>query len=271
MCGIVGASLAVCFLPDWSLSAAPASADAIAPPSPAKGLAFGTMATVAGVAAADLLDLASGEQVRLVGVQVPTAATDDIEAWPMAQDVHVAVQRLVLERRVALYYDRRRRDRWNRVLAHVTRIDDGLWLQGQLLESGLARVFTTRNTAAAAPDLLSRERAARAARTGIWSHRFYRIRNPSETWDDLDSFQIVEGRVVDSAEVGGVTYLNFGTDWRRDFTFRLMPPASRRFQRDSLDPHTLIGRRVRGRGWVFLTNGPMIDLTHRAQLEVLDD
>lgn len=119
--------------------------------------------------------------------------------------------------------------------------------------------------------MLDLERTARAADQGIWADPFYRVRNPDETWGDLDSVQVVEGRVVDAAEVSGTGYLNFGRDWRRDFTFRIKPKAKRLFRRDGIDIAALTRKRVRGRGWVFPNNGPMIDLTHPEQLEVLEE
>ena len=114
-------------------------------------------------------------------------------------------------------------------------------------------------------------RAARAARRGLWSDRYYRVRNPSETWSDLDSFQIVEGRVVAADEVKGVGYLNFGPDWRTDFTFSLDRAALRLFRKAGVDIQSLAGRRVRGRGWLRPRNGPLIELTHPEQIELLDE
>jgi len=176
----------------------------------------------------------------------------------------------LLGRHVRLLHPEDRRDRWGRSLAHVVR-DDGLWMQGALLMDGLARVYTQPRTADGAALMLDLERTARAARRGIWRDRFYRIRNPDETWGDLDSVQLVEGRVVDAAVVRGTTYLNFGTDWRRDFTFRIGPDAARAFRGAGIDILDLTARRVRGRGWVFPLNGPMIELTHPAALEVLEE
>ena len=77
--------------------------------------------------------------------------------------------------------------------------------------------------------------------------------------------------MVDAAVVRGTAYLNFGTDWRRDFTFRAQPDARRAFDRAGIDLAGLTGQRVRGRGWVFPLNGPMIDLTHPEALEVLEE
>lgn len=240
-----------------------------APPLP-PGLVPGERGRVAAILSADTIDLESGLRVRLAGVQGPARARDDRPAWPLAADAAAATGAFCLGKPVALHYANDRRDRWRRAVAHVT-TDDGAWLQGHLLRHGLARVYTWPRTATGARTLLDLERTARANRRGIWAERFYRIRNPAETWGDLDSWQIVEGRVVDAAIVRGTGYLNFGLDWRNDFTFRIDSDGRRAFRSAGIDLADLAGRRVRGRGWVYPTNGPMIDLTHPAQLEILED
>ena len=81
---------------------------------------------------------------------------------------------------------------------------------------------------------------------------------------------MVEGTVLDSAEVRGRTYLNFGEDWRSDFTVTISPKDKRRFREESFDLLALKGRRIRVRGWLHQRNGPMIDVTHPEQIELLE-
>lgn len=245
---------------------------AFARPGPAKpeGLLRGMTGPVASVASGGEIALADGTVVRFAGIQAPEPARDGQPAWPLAEAARYTTAAALLHRDVTLWHPADREDRWGRSLAHVVR-EDGLWIQGALLMSGMARVYTEPRTATGARLMLDLERTARAARDGIWGHRFYRVRNPAETWGDLDSPQVVEGRVVDAAVVRGTGYLNFGPDWRRDFTFRALPEARRRFRRAGIDLADLTARRVRGRGWVFPLNGPMIDLTHPEALEVLEE
>lgn len=240
-----------------------------APPLPS-GLTPGERGRVAAILSADTIDLEDGLRVRLAGIQGPAIARDGRPSWPLAADAAAATGAFCLGKSVSLHYADDRRDRWRRAIAHVS-TDDGGWLQDHLLRRGFARVYTWPRTATGARTLLDLERTARANRRGIWAEKFYRIRNPAETWGDLDSWQIVEGRVVDAAVVRGTGYLNFGQDWRNDFTFRIDSDGRRAFRRAGIDLSGLTGRRVRGRGWVYPTNGPMIDLTHPAQLEILED
>lgn len=244
----------------------------LARPGPALpgGLTPGEAGRVTAILSGDTIDLEDGLRVRLAGVQTPAPARDGSPAWPLAVEAASETGSLCLGQPVTLHYADDRRDRWQRALAHVL-LGDGTWVQGHLLQRGFARVYTWPRTAIGARTMLDLERTARANRRGIWAERFYRIRNPSETWGDLDSWQVVEGRVVDAAIVRGTAYLNFGLDWRNDFTFRIESDARRAFKQAGIDLTSLAGQRVRGRGWVYPTNGPMIDLTHPAQLEILEE
>ena len=85
-----------------------------------------------------------------------------------------------------------------------------------------------------------------------------------------DRFELVEGRVLDVATVRNRTYVNFGDDWRSDFTLNLASSARKLFEREGFDLEGLEGRRVRARGWIKFYNGPMIDITHPEQIEILE-
>src|SRR3546814_6279209 len=99
--------------------------------------------------------------------------------WPLAEAARSALAELVLDRQVGLAYGGRREDRHGRRLAHLIR-DDGLWVQGAMLEAGMARVYSFPDNTAAVPEMLTLERQARAARRGIWADPFYAVRGPED-------------------------------------------------------------------------------------------
>ncbi|UUX51153.1 thermonuclease family protein [Nisaea acidiphila] len=220
----------------------------------------------------DTLVLRSGKQVRLVGIQAPKLPLGRVgfEAWPFAEEARAALLRLTEAQTVSLHFGGRHEDRYRRYLAHLT-LPNGTWVQGRLLLDGMARVYSFHDNRALIAEMLALERRARSERRGIWKLPHYRIRNPAETWNDIDSFQIVEGRVVDAARIRDTVFLNFGPDWRTDFTFRIGRRALRRYEKLGIDPLTFSGRSVRGRGWVKPQNGPLIELTHPEQLELLPE
>jgi hypothetical protein len=125
---------------------------------------------------------------------------------------------------------------------------------------------------AATAHLLALEAEARGASLGLWAHEDHAVRDvhPDGLAQHYASVQLVEGRVIRAAETrSGRTYLNFGADYRTDFT--VLIEAEDRPAFEPLDLVGLEGRRLRVWGWLREENGPMIRLEHPARLEVLEE
>lgn len=263
------ARFAVVFIFILTVTAAGAASEP-AVPLPA-GLAPDAEARVVGVIDGSTVLLDDGETVRLAGIEVPRHTSGGASGVkPLAEKVRQTLARLVQGRRVGLAVGGMPRDRYGRLRAHLVRSDDGTWIQGALLAAGLARVHSLVDDRAAAPEMLVVEQRARAARLGIWSQPRYRVLTADRANDGLRNFQLVEGRVRAAAVVRGRGYLNFGDDWREDFTVSIGPRDRRRFEAEGIAIEDYEGRPVRVRGWVDSFNGPMIEATHPEQIEVLE-
>lgn len=216
--------------------------------------------------------IAGAKQIRLVGIQAPKLplGRKNFKPWPKAAESKYALEAMVRGRHVRLYFGGARMDRHGRHLAHIF-LDDGTWVQGAMLKAGMARVYTFADNRAVAEAMLARERDARGHKRGIWALDFYKPRaaEAASLMRELGTFQLVEGRVVDAAKVKGRIFLNFGTNWRDDFTAALAPDAVRLARHEGLDTAGLGGRHVRVRGWLKSRNGPMIEITHPEQIELL--
>ena len=135
----------------------------------------------------------------------------------------------------------------------------------------MARVYSFADNRGLVAEMLALERQARAARRGIWGLRFYRTRAAEEAGRWLGGFELVEGRVLAVGLVRRRAYLNFGEDWRSDFTIALDPETRRLFEAEGIDLKAYEGRRLRVRGWLKSRNGPMIEVTHPEQIELLEE
>ena len=128
---------------------------------------------------------------------------------------------------------------------------DGLWVQGEMLQPGSPASIPSPITASAA-ELLALEGQARAARLGIWADPFYAVLAPEavDARADAGSFEIAEGRVRDAAAVAGRAYLNFGADYRSDFTAvsgpRPSPCSARRIDPTAMKDRRRAGARLGG-------------------------
>src|SRR5687768_9835023 len=124
---------------------------------------------------------------------------------------------------VQLQVDAARRDRYGRAMAQVFTMkgEQRVWLQEKLISSGLARVISSKDNRRCIPELLAAEKTARDSSQGAWRAGLFSIKSAvsEEILAGLaQNYEIVEGKVENIAEVKGRVYLNFGRNWRRDFT-----------------------------------------------------
>lgn len=234
----------------------------------------GGASAVAEIRGGDTLILQDGRSVRLAGVLLPRRTGEGDLVVPAREAAEKTLSDLVAGQTVELRLDARRRDRYGRVLAQLFVSRDGqrVWVQERLIAAGLARVMSGRENRICVPDLLSAEKTARETGHGQWRNGLFAIRSAAseEILSGLaQSYEIVEGRIETVAEVRGRTYLNFGKNWRRDFTVTIAADATKLFS-DQSELSKLRGRLVRVRGWIENVNGPSISLTHPEQLEILE-
>lgn len=220
--------------------------------------------------------LEDGRTLRLAGIDVPgveVTPNTDGHAFRAREIVQTFSSGALLTlRRVEGEHER---DRYGRIRAHVF-VGAGhseRWLQRVLVAAGHARVAARVGERACAAALLREERAARAAKLGLWGDPYYVVRSAeraSELRAERGRFTIIEGRVLSVRESGGTVYVNFGRQWTEDFTVTIAKRNERIFVAAGLEPKTLAGRRVRVRGWVEERGGPWIEVTRPEQIEVAE-
>lgn len=219
--------------------------------------------TVARVSAGDRLELADGRAVRLAGIRLAPGHGN------LAEQARATLADLAAGQAVRLGTEAAPIDRYGDLIAQVERAD-GQWLQGALLEQGLAEVQTRPGEVARAMAMLALERVARAEKRGLWADPALAPQSAERVADAVGSFQIVQGRVLRVAPTNHYIYLNFGRDWRSDFTVRLRrAELDDRFERAGLDVLALAGRQIEVRGFVLDAGGPLIELSHPEQMQIL--
>jgi endonuclease YncB( thermonuclease family) len=224
------------------------------------------------------LALDDAREVRLLGLLAPSArdVPGGATSWLPAREAEAALETLLASRRVRVPSDGAARDRYGRQVAHVFADDETtrVWLQAALVESGHARVAPLPGQIRCLGALLTREAVARAMRKGLWQNPAYAVRQARDTRGLLalqGTFQIVEGRVAATGTTRREVFLNFGRDWRWDFTaavdLRRVP------DRDALTARlkSLQGRNVRVRGWLVRRNGPFLALATPDAIEELPE
>jgi micrococcal nuclease len=117
-------------------------------------------ATVVYIVDGDTFDIASGDRVRMIGIDTPERGSYYYaEAKKHLED-------LIYQKSVHLVKDVSEKDRYGRLLRHVY-IDD-LWVNKKMIEDGFARMVTF------PPDVMhvnvfsDAQKGARSARKGLW-------------------------------------------------------------------------------------------------------
>ncbi len=159
--------------------------------------------------------------------------------------------------------------RWGARVVTAKRVGEALTLQHQLVAMGAARVAPQSENLALIDQLLVVEQAARAARKGLWALPAYRVFDANKAGRAIGGFHLIEGEVRRIAKVKSRFYINFGTDYKTDFTASAGSRGYRKWAGQGFDLTSLADARLRIRGFVEAINGPSIELSHRRQLEVL--
>jgi len=251
------------------LSAAPASAGALPACLPPVEVA---QAHVVRVEKNGVLVLTDGRAIKPEGLLLPG---NDMN--PAAGSFHdaamAALGDLTINETAILHAQKPKEDRYGRLRAQIETTDrDEPWLQVSMLRRGLARVSVAPDRPECANELYAAEAEARGAHRGIWSSRAYAVRAPeSLRASDLGTFQIVEGQVMNASVRGGRGYLNFGRDWRNDFTVTIAPEDLKAFRAANIDPASYAGKHVRVRGWIERMNGFEIEAAMPEAIEILPE
>jgi micrococcal nuclease len=115
----------------------------------------------------DTFELIDGERVRLIGIDTPETARGRRVDEPFADVATEFTRSMVEGRDVRLEFDVQLRDRYGRLLAYVY-LDDGTFLNAELVRLGFATVATYPPNVTFADEFLHLQREARKAKRGVW-------------------------------------------------------------------------------------------------------
>ncbi len=213
--------------------------------------------------------LRGGAVLRLAGMELPGGS--------FGQQAKQRLDELVAGRNLSLQYGKRKFDRHGRHMAQLfVELPGGgqpLWVQKALLDAGMARVSALGFNRGCMAAMLQSEDEARSAKRGIWASSLYAIlaaQDVTALAGKAGTFQIVRGRVFAAARHGKRVYINFGNDWKRDFTIIIQNKNRKIFAAHGFDIAGMKGRMIQVRGWVDLWNGPMIEADRPWQIEILE-
>lgn len=196
-----------------------------------------------------------GFRLLLAAVKAPEVwqSTDQYRSWPHAEKSRQLLESLTTGSSLSLYCEGETQTFDDRKIAHVL-TETGDWLQHELVTQGSVMVLPRANHQSGLDALQAAEDIARQEKRGLWSEL------ELETTADGDiptgRLAIVTGKVLNAARAGNRIFLNFGDDWRKDFTVEIPTRVIRVYKKSGMDPLQLQGLRVEVRGWVTWRGGP---------------
>lgn len=198
----------------------------------------------------DTMEISGGERVRLLGIDAPESgealsdlATDRLKELTVSGSVTLEICE--------------DRDIYGRLLATVR--TERVNVNRSLLREGMAlpmlippcgRSVAVEVLAAAAQGALSGK--------GIYSLKGYGIISHIEAGNHIGEHAIVKGIILDLHKGRKAWHLNFGLDWKTDFTAVIFSEGQQRFMDLGIDPSDLVGSEVLVIGKLKRYKGPEI-------------
>lgn len=220
--------------------------------------------TVKEILKSDLIMLDNNKRYRLDDILIPPH-----EDGPVVEEL----KQVLLNKPVTVYTYRdpsHLMDRYGLPLVHVV-TGDNLWVQQDLVAHGLVWAYSAEITSPMAEALKQIEEKARAQRHGFWRDPVYSIKTPENAGKHINTYQIVEGRIITTSNSSETLFFNFTDDWKTGFTVRAKQPVWYAPGIERSNPQKWRHRRARVRGWIIENKKPIIEITNRQQIDLLPD
>lgn len=215
--------------------------------------------------------LEDGRFINLAGLDFPDL--DFYEPGELSIATIKILDDFLIGQHVRIYQTKdKNKGRLNRMghhIAHLERTDNKVWVQGLLLSLGIARTRTTMHNYEMANQMLELENNARQKKSGMWDIEDFSVLNPENSKDYIGTYQIVEGKVKNVSMRKNMLYINFGDNWRDDFTVGISKKNLKKFGKENMHPQQWGKEKLRVRGWIESYNGPFIKIDHPQRLEIL--
>ncbi len=208
----------------------------------------------------DTVRLENGELLRYIGIDTPELRRRTSKGWnyapsPFALEAKEFNKRLVEGKYVRIEFDVEKRDSYGRLLGYVF-LDD-LFVNAKLLEEGLAVIYTRPPNVKYVDLFLKLQRKARKEKKGLWGS--YEVIESTQASRFIGQIRTVRGRVLKSYTSKNCVFLNFGEDWRNDFTVVIFKNSLKYFKEKGIDPSSFyVGKTIEVTGRIRDYNGPEI-------------
>lgn len=219
----------------------------------------------------DTVKLQNGKLLRYIGIDTPETRIKKggkfiYAPQPFAIEAKELNQKLVEGKTVTVEFDIEKTDKYGRLLGYC--FVEGTFVNAKLIEEGLAALYTYPPNVQYADSFVTAQKKSRAEKKGLWAA--YEVINQTQANHYVNQIRIVRGKVINAHQSSKCVFLNFGYDWRTDFSVVIFNNSLDAFRKQGIDPVTFYkGREVEVTGRIKEYNGPEIIVNSPHEIEVI--
>lgn len=218
----------------------------------------------------DTVKTAAGDSIRLLGVDTPEIDWENGKHEFYAQKAKDFTVKNLKGKNVDLEYDTEKKDDYGRTLAYI--FQNGENFNQKLLEKGYASLMIVQPNDKYESEFKKAVKEARESRKGVWSQILEAEKNlPIISFAEAELYLnqevIVKGKIVNTAAVGSVNYLNFSNNYQDTLTVVIFNHNLNKFDYQPVDH--ILNKKIKVLGEIKLYKGsPQIVVDDPYDLEI---
>ncbi|MBU2102314.1 MAG: thermonuclease family protein [Candidatus Omnitrophota bacterium] len=219
----------------------------------------------------DTIKLADGKLLRYIGIDTPETRIKKGNRFiyspqPGAVEATTFNKSLVSGKKVRIEFDVQKTDKYGRLLGYCYVGDT--FVNARLIEEGYAVLLTYPPNVKYADLFVKLQKQAREARRGLWGA--YAVIDHAQAHRFINQVRTVRGTVLNTHLTKKCMLLNFGSNYKDDFTIVIFANSYRFFEKAGIDPLTFYkGKTVQATGRIRSYNGPEIIANGPLDIEVV--
>ncbi|RKY35710.1 MAG: nuclease [Candidatus Duberdicusella sinuisediminis] len=224
----------------------------------------------------DTLVLEDRSHLRLIGIDTPELRKKTFKGFvyepaPLAEEAKEFTRKLAEGKYARIEFDVDKRDKYGRLLGYcfIKEKEKELFLNKRLLEEGFSVLYTYPPNVKYIEEFVKAQREARQSKKGLWGA--YQVIKPEEAKNFIGQIRTIRGRVLSTYNSGKAIFLNFGKDYKKDFTAVIFRNSFNYFYQKGITPEVFYrGKVVEVTGRIREYNGPEIIVNSPLEIEVIE-
>ncbi len=214
----------------------------------------------------DTIVLNDNRKVRYIGIDTPEF---NIPAQKKYAEIALNENlKLVQNKNIILVYDSMYEDVYDRILGYV--YAENVFVNEELVRKGYALVSTFPPNISHYKNFINAQIEARKNKTGFWDEQTLTPRDHTEAKNFIGQLCTIEGKVIETYNGKTKIFLNFGIDYKTDFTIIIYKNNFFLFYTENIDPLvSYTGKKIRTFGRIVEYNGPQIKVDNPFQIEIV--